>query len=88
MTAASPNAVPLVTLRNSLGEVINRVTYTHERATISKNGKTVAAIVPIEDLELLEQLELQADSAALEEARAEDTGERISLESFRAGERP
>jgi len=87
MANPAPDTVSLATLRNSLGEIINRVAYTRDRTIVSKHGKRMAAIVPIEELELLEQLELQADSAALEEARAEDSGERISLASFRAGER-
>lgn len=87
MAATDPNAVSLVTLRNSLGEIINRVSYTHERTVVSKSGKPVAAIIPMEDLELLEELELRVDSAALGKARAEDTGERISLARFRNGER-
>ena len=41
----------------------------------------------MEDLELLEEFELCADSAALEEACAQDTGEWTSLVRFRAGER-
>lgn len=77
--------IPLVSLRKSLGDVISRVGFGHERTTISKNGKDIAAIIPIEDLELLNQLETQADLVALREARAEDDGTRISLADFKAG---
>ena len=87
MTATHSDAVSLVDLRNSLGDIINRVSFAHERTTVTKNGKNVAAIIPLEDLELLEHLETQADRATLEEARREDDGARISLDRFRAGER-
>lgn len=87
MTSTHSNAVSLVDLRNSLGDIINRVSFAHTRTTVTKNGKNVAAIIPLEDLKLLEEFETQADSAALEEARREDDGSRISLGRFRAGER-
>lgn len=49
------NSVSLVELRESLGEVINRVHFANERTAVSKHGKTVAVIVPVEDVELLER---------------------------------
>ena len=49
-------------------------------------GKEGAAIVPIEDVELLDELEMRADVEALRQARAEDDGTRISLEEFLAEE--
>lgn len=81
---ASTAGIPLVSLRKSLGDIINRVGFGNERQTITKNGKEIAAIVPIGDLELLDYLENQADLAALREARAEDDGTRISLEEFKS----
>lgn len=44
----------------------------------------MAAIVSIEDVELLDELEMRADVEALRQARAEDDGTRISLEEFLA----
>lgn len=79
-TAHTP--IPLVALRNTLGDVVNRVGFGHERATITKNGKPVAALIPIEDLELLDRLEEQADLEALRQARAQDDGTRIPLRDF------
>ena len=52
--------------RENLAEVINRVTYAKDRVRITRRGKQVAAVVPIEDLELLEHLEDESD---LREAR-------------------
>lgn len=85
MTAGTLNAISLVNLRKSLGDIVNRVSFAQERTTISKNGKTVAALIPVEDLDLLEKLEAQADLMALRQAREEDDGARISLEDFLAG---
>jgi prevent-host-death family protein len=50
---------------------IKRVAYGHERLTITRHGKSVAALIPIEDLEFLEELEEQLDRKAIDEALAE-----------------
>jgi prevent-host-death family protein len=52
--------------RESLSDVINRVVYQGERIILERHGKDVVAMVPVEDLELLEELEDRMD---LEEAR-------------------
>jgi prevent-host-death family protein len=43
--------------REDLAETVTRVGYTKERVVIQRRGKQLAALVPIEDLELLERLE-------------------------------
>lgn len=43
--------------RAAFNDVISRVSYGHERVTITRNGKPAAVLVSVEDLELLEQLE-------------------------------
>jgi prevent-host-death family protein len=52
--------------REALSDVINRVVYQGERIVLERHGKDVVALVPVADLELLEQLEDRMD---LEEAR-------------------
>lgn len=52
--------------RDSLSDTLNRVSYAKERIIIRRHGKDLAAIVPIEDLIILEDLE---DLLDLEEAR-------------------
>jgi prevent-host-death family protein len=52
--------------RESLSDVINRVVYQGERIILERHGKDVVAMVPVKDLELLEELEDRMD---LEEAR-------------------
>ena len=53
--------------RDSMSDTINRVSYGKERIVIRRHGKNLAALVPIEDLKFLEELEDRMD---LEEARA------------------
>jgi prevent-host-death family protein len=70
--------------REKLADVLNRVAYAGDRVRISRRGKVVAAVVPIEDLELIERLENEIDireaEKALGEARTKGT---IPLEDVR-----
>lgn len=60
------SSLPLTEARDILGGIVNRVALRGERVTITKNGKDVAVIVPLADVELLRDLEDRVD---LEEAR-------------------
>jgi prevent-host-death family protein len=53
--------------RESFSTTINRVAFGHERVILTRHGKRVAAVVPVEDLELLEALE---DARDLDDIRA------------------
>ncbi len=53
--------------REQLSTVISRAAFTKERVIVTRHGKAIAAVVPIEDVELLERLESRID---LEDARA------------------
>ena len=48
--------------RENLAEILNRVAYAKDRVRITRRGKEVAAVVPIEDLELIERLEDEIDN--------------------------
>lgn len=50
----------VVDVRNTLSEYLNRAQYQGERIVIERRGKPVAALVPLSDVELLEQLENKA----------------------------
>jgi prevent-host-death family protein len=52
--------------RESFSSTVNRVAFGGERVVLTRHGKRVAAVVPVEDLELLETLE---DAVDIEEAR-------------------
>lgn len=77
-------------LRLGLGELINRVKYRNERVRVTRRGKPVMALVPVEDLELLEKvldaLEDEADLPVVKERlkRYEETGEAIPWERIKA----
>ena len=71
--------------RKTFGDTVNRVVYRGERIVLERRGKDVAALVPMEDLALLDQLEdhldLQAAQEALREAEEKGT---IAYETIRA----
>jgi prevent-host-death family protein len=43
--------------RQEFADAINRVAYRRDRIVVSRRGKDVAAIVPLDDLELLKRCE-------------------------------
>ncbi|MFP5212030.1 MAG: type II toxin-antitoxin system Phd/YefM family antitoxin [Acidobacteriota bacterium] len=52
--------------RKQFSEIINRAAYGKERVVLTRRGKALVAVVPIEDVEALEAIEDRID---LEEAR-------------------
>ena len=67
-------------MKDSLSEILNRVAYGQERIFVASRGKPKAAVISVDDLKLLEELE---DALAAREALAEDErGETISLEEL------
>lgn len=59
------------TLRSAFADTVNRVAYQGERIALERHGKTVAALVSADDLELLEALEDRMDLAAARKALKE-----------------
>jgi len=63
--------------REEFAETVNRVVYTKERIVVERRGKPVAAVVSLEDFELLQALEDRIDladaRAALAEAKKKGT---------------
>ena len=68
--------------RNEFADVINRAPFGKERFVLTRRGKKLAAIIPVEDLELLEALEDQLDVAAAK-AALEESDERVNYEDLR-----
>ncbi len=70
--------------RERLSELVNRVAYGHERIMLSRHGKNIAVVIPLEDLILLEEIEDQFDlqdaKAALREAKEKGS---VSLEMLK-----
>jgi prevent-host-death family protein len=67
MEARRMGQVNTVNARAQFSEIINRAAFGKERVTLTRRGKEIVAVVPIEDVKLLEALE---DKIDLEEARA------------------
>ena len=63
----SESEISVAYAREHFAEYLGRVTYSKDRVVVTKHGKKVAAVVPYEDLELLEKLEQAID---LEDAKA------------------
>lgn len=76
-------AMSTVEAREHFAEVVNRAAYGKERIGLLRHGKPVAAVVPLEDLELLERLETERDIADARQALAEAAGT-TSLADLRA----
>ena len=71
--------------RDHFGDILGRAAHGKERVVISRHRKRVAAIVPIEDLELLEALEDERDLAEIRARLATPTGEpAVTLEDAAA----
>jgi prevent-host-death family protein len=57
--------------RKNFSDAINRVVYAKERIVLTRRRKGVAALVPVEDLELLEKVEDRLDVRLARKALAE-----------------
>jgi len=65
--------VSTVEAREQFSDVINRAAYGKERVVLTRRGKDLVGVVPIEDVKLLEALEDQLDFAAVKDALADYT---------------
>ncbi|MGH3628985.1 MAG: type II toxin-antitoxin system Phd/YefM family antitoxin [Sciscionella sp.] len=69
--AKQPSGVSIVQAREKFGELVNRAAFLSERVYVTKHGKRVAALVSVEDAELLEALEDRYDLATMRKVRAD-----------------
>ena len=67
--------------RSDISDYANKVAYTGERICVERNNKPLFAIVPIDDMRLLEQLEDQMDLELAKEALKK--GKFISFDSLK-----
>jgi prevent-host-death family protein len=83
--------LPLSEIKARFSEVIDDVAATHERVTVTRNGRPVAVIVSSDDLEEMEEtLSILSDPSALraiEEGRAAiaagDVSTKVEIEALR-----
>jgi len=65
--------VSMTKARQDFTDIANRVMFGGERICIQKNNKPAVAVVPVEDIELLEEIEdridIQAARAALKKGK-------------------
>ena len=84
--ARKQETAPLPEASDDLGDLIERASGSGERVVLSRNGKPVATLVSLTDLEALEAYEDAADTRVYDEAKAtfEADGRRtVSLEGVR-----
>lgn len=69
-------------IRDDLANVANRVAFGGERIILERRGKDVAALVPMDDLALLDELENRIDLSAARKALKEKGT--VPLETIKA----
>jgi len=74
--------ISIAKFRDNMAEPINRAAFAGERIILTRDGKPAAALVGIDDLRLLEELENRADLKAALKARKEKGG--VPLERIKA----
>ena len=76
------NVISVSRMKETLSEILNRVAFGRERIVVASRGKPKAAVISIDDLQLLEELE---DALAAREAIEEhERAETISLAELTA----
>ncbi len=60
-----------VKARENFSDLVSRSAYGKERVVLTRRGKGIVAVVPIEDLKLLEAIEDRLDLEDIEEALAD-----------------
>jgi prevent-host-death family protein len=70
--------------RNELPDLVARAAYAHERTIIAKRGKPLAALISMEELEILEHLleehRDRMDTEAADQVMADDSDEIIPFQ--------
>ena len=59
--ANKDDVISVTKVRENLADIVGEVRFAHKRIKLSSNGKNIGAIVPLEDLELLEAIEDKVD---------------------------
>lgn len=81
--------IPLASAKAKLSEVVDRVEREQDRVTITRNGRPVAMIVSLDDIEGLEEtLEILSDQRLMRKIRAglaaAEKGETVPLQDIEA----
>jgi prevent-host-death family protein len=62
--------LPASQARERFSEILNEVSYGHERLILQRHGKDVAAVISAKDLKRFEELEDRADLLEMEQVLA------------------
>ena len=77
--------ISTVDARDNFSDLVNRAAYGKERMVLTRRGKSVAAVVPLEDLEILEFLETRIDYEEARRALAEAKDDKfVAWENLKA----
>lgn len=81
--------LPLAAVKAKLSEVVDKIEREQDRVTITRNGRPVAVILSLDDLEGLEEtLEVLSDADLMAKIRAgleaADRGDTVTLEELQA----
>jgi prevent-host-death family protein len=68
--------LPSGKVRQDFSETVNRVAYGRERIVLHRRGRDLAAVIPMDDLILLEELEDRVDVEEAERLLAEAKAKR------------
>jgi antitoxin YefM len=84
-----PKVVPVRELRSRLSEVLSEVADRRDHVLVTRNGRPVAALVPVDEYEALEETaEILSDASTIEAIDAGladlQSGDTVSLEDLRA----
>ena len=63
--------IPISEARDNLADIVSRAEHTQERTVLTRRGKPVAALIPIQELREIEAAEDAADIAAARDALAD-----------------
>ena len=79
--------IAVIDARKDLADILNRAAYGKERVVLTRRGKDVAAIVPMDDVRMLEAIEdhmdLQESQKILDRVRA-GSEQLLSLDEVKA----
>ena len=78
------DTVTATELKNRIGDTLNEVEFRGKRVILARRGRPAAAIIPIADLRLLEELEDRLDVEEIERVLADPSEEWSSLEDVLA----
>lgn len=79
------NELAISQARDEFADLVNRVAYGKERIIIKRRGKSIVALIPFEDLEILQDFEDEVDRRILREvdANPENQGPGIPIEEIK-----